>query len=200
MTDRAITVLDTPRLHLRRFNEGDAEALYRLDADPAVMRYISGGPETPRAVIEQQILPRFIREQDDAGRFGFWAAEHGGSFIGWFSLRRLDGLPEQAALGYRLCRAAWGKGLATEGARLLLDRGFQAADLEKVVATTYEDNLGSIAVMSKLGMRFQRSFRLQPADIEAMDTAAADAAEPFPGLDVEYAIDRRDWLQGQNRS
>lgn len=186
-------------MHLRRFTAGDADHLYQLDADPEVMRFITGGPGTPRAVIDKDILPRFVREQDAEGVFGFWAAELEGAFIGWFSLRPEAGVPRQATLGYRLTRAVWGAGLATEGARLLIDRGFEAGKLEEISATTYEDNAGSIAVMRKLGMRFERSFRLEATDIDAMDTASADPAEPFPGLDVEYVIDRQHWLAGRSR-
>jgi RimJ/RimL family protein N-acetyltransferase len=188
------TELSTDRLRLRRFIAADAENLFKLDADPEVMRFITGGAGTPRPTIEQQILPRFIREQDEAGIFGFWAAEHQRSFVGWFSLRALEGLPGEAALGYRFCRAAWGQGLATEGARRLVDRGFQQGGLDRIVATTYEENLGSIRVMQKLGMWFVRSFRLDAAGIAGMDTAEADPANAFPGVDVEYAIDRSNWL------
>lgn len=191
------TELSTDRLRLRRFTGSDAEALYHLDSDPAVMRFITGGAGTPRTVVERQILPRFIREQDQAGIFGFWAAEHGGHFIGWFSLRAIDGLPGEGTLGYRLCRQSWGQGLATEGACLLVDRGFRLGNLERIVATTYEDNLGSIRVLQKLGMRFERSFHMDAASIEAMDTAAANPANAFPGIDVEYAIDRSRWLAAE---
>lgn len=190
-------VLRTARLALRRFHDADAEVLYRLDADPEVMRFITGGAGTPRAVIDRQILPRFIREQDDAGIFGFWAAEHRGEFAGWFSLRRIDGLPGEATLGYRLHRQFWRQGLATEGARSLIDRGFRLGGLEKILATTYEDNLGSIAVMKKLGMRLQRSFRMSTEDIAALDTASSNPGQRFTGLDVEYAIDSVSWLSEQ---
>jgi RimJ/RimL family protein N-acetyltransferase len=187
-------VIGTERLSLRRFRPDDGASLELLDADPLVMRFITGGAATPREIIDRQILPRFIRERDDAGVLGFWAAEHTAAFIGWFSLRAIDGLPGQASLGYRLCRAFWGRGLATEGATALLDRGFRIGLLDQVFATTYEDNRASIAVMKKLGMRFHRSFRMTTAGLASLDTAAAEPGEMFPGEDVEYVIDRQDWL------
>ncbi len=191
------TVLTTDRLKLRRFTSADADRLFELDADPDVMRFITGGVATPRVVIEKQILPRFVREQDDAGVFGFWAAEMAETFIGWFSLRLVDDLPGEAALGYRLHRRFWGQGLASEGAQTLVARGFGLGSLEKISATTYEDNRASIAVMKKIGMRFQRSFQMEAADIEAMDTAAGDPAAAFPGADVEYAITVSHWRAGR---
>ena len=191
-------MLHTQRLQLRRFSEDDAEALFLLDADPEVMRFISGGAGTPREVIEEDVLPRFIREQDAEEIFGYWAAERCSAFIGWYSLRRVDGRPGEATLGYRLRRKAWGQGLATEGARLLMDRGFQLGALDKVLASTYQDNHASIAVMRKLGLDFQRSFSMTSAELRAMDTAALETSTPFPGLDVEYAIHRTSWLAGRS--
>ncbi len=58
-------------------------------------------------------------------------------------------------LGYRLHRFAWGRGLATEGARALVDRAF-ASGAARVVAETLARHRASIRVMEKLGMRFMR--------------------------------------------
>jgi RimJ/RimL family protein N-acetyltransferase len=84
--------------------------------------------------------------------------------------------------------------LATEGAGFLVDRGFRLGALEKIIATTYEENLPSIAVMTKLGLRFQRRFKMDAASIAAMDSAVADPDRLFPGDDVEYALERSSWL------
>ena len=45
------TLLETPRLRLRRFTAVDAEHLFALDNDPEVMRYLNGGVPTPRSVV-----------------------------------------------------------------------------------------------------------------------------------------------------
>ena len=45
-------LLESERLVLRRFTEGDAENLFDLDSDPEVMRYLSGGTPTPREVVQ----------------------------------------------------------------------------------------------------------------------------------------------------
>ena len=46
--------LETARLVLRRFTADDVDALYDLDADPAVTRFINGGRPTPRDEIRGQ--------------------------------------------------------------------------------------------------------------------------------------------------
>jgi len=114
------SILETERLVLRRFTEGDVDVLVELDSDPSVMRFITGGRVTPRSEIEDEILPAFLRHYARWPGWGFFAAEErvSATFLGWFHLRPGDGDPDdEVELGYRLRKEAWGKGYATEGAR-----------------------------------------------------------------------------------
>jgi RimJ/RimL family protein N-acetyltransferase len=195
-------LLETERLLLRRFTPDDAGNLYDLDSDPAVMRYLSGGEPTPRKVIEEEILPRFTRYDECHPGFGFWAAIEKGSgdFVGWFSLRPTEEAgARQASLGFRLRQAAWGQGYATEGARALIRLGFTELGVQRVVATTYEDNLASRRVMEKAGMTLGRRFRLTPADLDSVDTYQAPSQDLWNGDDVEYSLLRRDWEEQERR-
>ncbi|HEX4816842.1 MAG TPA: GNAT family N-acetyltransferase, partial [Nonomuraea sp.] len=74
--------LETDRLTLRRFADSDADDLFALHNDPDVMRYLNGGRPTPREVIVEETLPRFVGP-------GFLAAleRPSGAFVGWFHLR-----------------------------------------------------------------------------------------------------------------
>jgi RimJ/RimL family protein N-acetyltransferase len=115
-------LLETERLVLRRFTEADVDNLFDLDGDPDVMRFLSAGNSTPREVIENEILPRFLQSYERFAGFGYWAAieKSGGQFLGWFGFVPREGSrPDDVALGYRLRKSAWGKGYATEGARAL---------------------------------------------------------------------------------
>lgn len=190
--------LETERLILRRFTPDDADLLVALDSDPEVMRYLSGGPATPREVIEREILPSFIHSYERHG-YGCWAAiqKSSGNFLGWISLRPRDGAQDEASLGYRLHRAAWGQGYATEGARALLRRGFAELGTRRVLATTYEENHASRRVMEKLGLTLVRAYRLTPADLAATGTFDSADQEPWDGEDVEYAITREEWARQQ---
>src|SRR5512137_2561184 len=117
-----VIVLETPRLRLRHIVPADLDALVELDADPQVMRYISYGEPTPRARYEQEYLPRFLAYYTSTPRLGYWIAETRADdeFIGWFHLRpdRIDAGEQE--IGYRLRRAAWGQGYATELGRALV--------------------------------------------------------------------------------
>ena len=191
-------LLETKRLRLRRFTAEDVDHLFALDNDPEVMRYLNGGVPTPRQVIEQEILPGFMQIDSARPLFGFWAAElrASGEFVGWFSLRPLPENPRHASLGYRLVRAAWGQGLATEGVRALIHKGFAELGLVCVVATTYEHNVASRRVMEKVGMLLVRRFRITVEDLQATDTFHTDSMEVWDGDDVEYALDKAVWQAG----
>jgi RimJ/RimL family protein N-acetyltransferase len=192
--------LETERLALRRFTTADAENLFLLDSDPAVMRYLSGGKPTPRHMIEQEVLPRFLRSYERYEGFGVFAAvlKATGEFLGWFGFKPdKDGGADEISLGYRLRQAAWGKGYATEGARALISKGFVELGVRRVYATTYEENLASRRVMEKVGMKLVRTYRMTPAELLAEPTFDITAGEPWDGDDVEYALERVAWEQQQ---
>jgi RimJ/RimL family protein N-acetyltransferase len=65
----------------------------------------------------------------------------------------VDRVNRTGDLGYGLARDAWGKGLATEAARAVVDYGFSALGLAKVWARTDPRNAASVRVLEKLGMR-----------------------------------------------
>ena len=190
-------LLKTERLILRCFTAADAEHLHTLDNDPEVMRYLNGGAPTPMEIIKKEILPRFLMYDDERPVFGFWAAveEASGNFVGWFSLRLAVDHPAEAILGYRLLRSTWGKGYATEGVKALIAKGFSASDLQRITATTYEDNIASRRVMEKVGMTHVRSFRYTSEDLSKVDTSHLDSVEIWDGEDVEYALEKSDWLK-----
>jgi RimJ/RimL family protein N-acetyltransferase len=184
--------IETDRLIFRRFDAEDGNLLVDLDSDPEVMRYLTGGAATPRAVVERDVLPRMLRESDEPG-FGFWALFETDSseFVGWASLRKRG--DSDAELGYRLKRAAWGRGFGTEAARALIRTGFMELGLQRIVANTYEANLASRRVMEKLGLRHVRSFQITAEDLEHTGTFDVASTQLWDGEDVEYAIERAEW-------
>jgi RimJ/RimL family protein N-acetyltransferase len=75
--------LETERLVLRRFTTGDVDNLASLDADPDVMRFVSGGIPTSRDDIETEFLPAFLGYYQRYQAFGFWAAIEKSPGISW---------------------------------------------------------------------------------------------------------------------
>ena len=164
--------METARLRLRPLTPDDLEHLIALHGDPQVMGFISGTGE-PRDVVETRSLPDLPARRT-------WLLFEGETFVGWASLR-VEG--DEAELGYRLVRAAWGRGYASEAARALVDLGFRDLGLRRIWAQTMAVNTGSRRVMEAAGLRYVRTFHL------AWD-------DPLPGTEqgeVEYALTRGDW-------
>jgi len=185
---------------LRRFTEDDVGNLFDLDSDPEVMRFLTGGSPTPRTVIEADILPRFLRYHERFPGFGFWAAiaKATGEFLGWFSLRPLGEADlAEASLGFRLRQAAWGQGYATEGVRALICLAVADLGVQRLVATTYQDNLASRRVMEKAGMTLSRTFHMTTADLNCVDTYHVTSHDLWDGDDVEYSLQKCDWERQQ---
>ncbi|MEU1605284.1 GNAT family N-acetyltransferase [Micromonospora matsumotoense] len=183
MTGVDDVLLRTARLRLRRFTGDDVPHLVELDSDPEVMRFLTGGRPTPLATVRDEQLPRLLGQYDRYPGLGRWAAEDtvDGAFLGWFALDPSDdgAGPE---LGYRLRRAAWGRGLATEGARALVGHAFDIPGVRRVWAQTMAVNVRSRAVLAKAGLRYVRTFHL-------------DWADPIAGTEqgeVEYELLRAD--------
>ncbi len=90
-------------------------------------------------------------------------------------------------LGYRLNRAAWGRGYATEGARALVGKGFTDLGVQRVTANTMAVNAGSRRVMEKAGLTFVRAYTEDwPEAIEGSEHG-----------EVEYELTRETWQRGR---
>ena len=147
----------TDRLLLRRWRPEDKDAFAALNEDVEVMRYM---PRSLTRSESDQWVDNMEYEFERDG-FGLWALELPGeaSFIGFTGLNRV---PFQAhftpavEVGWRLARAFWGYGYATEAAHAVVQAGFQKFGLKEIVAETAEENLPSRRVMSRLGMRHDR--------------------------------------------
>jgi RimJ/RimL family protein N-acetyltransferase len=142
--------LSTDRLRLEPLAPEHADLLSRMDADPEVMRHVGG-----RALSREESLSALPRRTDptaDERGLGWWAGFQDDAFVGWWCLV-LDEDPSTAELGYRLPRCAWGRGLATEGSRAMLDHGFETVGLGSVWAETRDANLGSQRVLTKNALR-----------------------------------------------
>jgi RimJ/RimL family protein N-acetyltransferase len=88
--------------------------------------------------------------------YGMWAVEERatGAFIGRIGFNNPDGWPA-FEIGWTLGRPYWGKGYATEGARVALDYAFNKLDKPHVISLIHPENLGSISVAEKLGEKLE---------------------------------------------
>jgi RimJ/RimL family protein N-acetyltransferase len=143
-------VVETERLVLRRWRDGDAAAAAPIYAKPEVMQYIPHGTwDSDRTA---QIVAR-MRELEQTQGFGFYpiVLKESGTIAGHAGLGYLESSGE-IELAYVLDVPHWGKGLATEAGRALLAHGFRSIGLERIVAVAFPANQRSIEVMKRCGM------------------------------------------------
>lgn len=136
--------------------DADAEALARLHADPAGMRYWSTEPWTPGDHARAEAYLGAIDDGAKAGDLQQFAARLPGSsaLVGWVTLYRIDRTHRRAEIGYLLDTALWGRGLGRRMVGLALGHAFDALALHKIEADVDPRNTASCRLLEALG--FQR--------------------------------------------
>lgn len=150
---RTFEPIVTERLILREWRDEDLEPFAAMNADPEVMEHFVS--VLPRA--ESDAAAARIRMSQSERGFCPWAVELAGvaPFIGFIGLMvpRFDApFMPRVEVGWRLARAYWSRGYATEGARASLRFAFERLGLDEIVAMTVPRNVRSRAVMERLGM------------------------------------------------
>lgn len=145
---------DTPRLALLAWQDRHREPFAAMNADPEVMQFF---PALLSAEQSNAGVGVWRHQFADTG-WSNWAVElrETAEFIGFIGLsvpRRQLPFSPCVEIGWRLKRAAWGHGYATEGAQACLRIGFERLALEEIVSFTTLANARSIAVMKRIGMR-----------------------------------------------
>ena len=148
-----IRTLRTRRLLMRQWRASDFAPFADLNGDGETMRYF---PSVLSRAPSDAMAQRCLALIEERG-WGFWATEEAtsGRFVGFIGLHIPAGVfpfSPCVEVGWRLARAYWGKGLATEGAKAALDFAFEELGLEDVVSFTSVRNAKSEAVMQRLGM------------------------------------------------
>ena len=156
MSTTSTDALLTERLILRRPRDSDLEGFALLCADPEVMRYIGTGRPLDRGTAERS----FAIVQAHWARHGSGLrsaiSRDDGEYLGFVGLavvpaRSVAG--GETEIGWRLRRAAWGKGYATEGALAVRDQAVAELGMTALVSLIQPGNDASARVADKLGMR-----------------------------------------------
>lgn len=155
-------VAETERLILREILPSDLDGMFALDSDPEVHQYLGNKPVTDK---EQLItLINFIRQQYLDHGIGRWAIidKKTNEFIGWTGLKFVTELNNNHQnyydLGYRIRRAYWGLGIATETAMISRDYAFRKLKVNEIYAAASVENIGSNKILQKIGMQLTETF------------------------------------------
>ncbi|HEX2142549.1 MAG TPA: GNAT family N-acetyltransferase [Candidatus Limnocylindria bacterium] len=177
----------TERLLLRRWRDADRAPFAELNADPRVREHFPG---TQSAAQSDASVMQYEAHWAQHG-WGPWAVEVPGeaAFIGFIGLSVTDhlGVPI-VEVGWRLERAWWGRGYATEGAGESLRFGFEELGLAEIVSFTVPQNVRSRRVMERIGL-------VRDAALDFDHPRVDPSAYPHLVRHVVYRQSREDWLR-----
>jgi RimJ/RimL family protein N-acetyltransferase len=155
MPEQRVPELHTARTRLGAWRQADREPFAALNADPVVMEHF---PATLSRVESDAFADRAEATLQERG-WGLWAVEveGGGGFAGFVGLNEAvfeAPFTPAVEIGWRLARAFWNRGLATEAALAVADHAFGVLGMEELVSFTATSNLASRRVMEKIGMQY----------------------------------------------
>lgn len=150
------TILETNRVLLRKFDISDAVNFYELNSNPNVIKYT--GNSAFKDVNEAR---KFLENYSDYQRNGYgrWAVinKSTNQFLGWCGLKYDEDLDE-TDIGFRFFEHFWNQGFATESAKACIDYGFNELHLKTIVGRAMKENMASIKVLEKIGLKFEKAF------------------------------------------
>jgi ribosomal-protein-alanine N-acetyltransferase len=164
-----MTVLTTPRLSLVPFNDTHLEGLRAINADPEVMRFITGRPETREETLAaiERVKARWLE-----WGFSWWSfiEAQSGEIIGAGCIQYLGrDTANPLEIGWRLRRDKWRQGFAIEAAVAMAAFAFQTVGAPLLCAVCEPENFASAAVMRKLGMRYRGIERWYDTDMATFE-------------------------------
>ena len=161
-------VLETERLVLRWLTPADAPFILELLNDPGWLRFI--GDRGVRTVEDARsyLLKGPIAMVERLG-FGLYLTERKSDNVpmGICGLIKRDGL-EDIDIGFAFLPAYTGKGYAVEAAIATMAYGKSTFGLKRIVGITSRDNVSSIKLLEKIGLKFERMVRMHKDDEEVM--------------------------------
>lgn len=185
MLDHKGTVtLETNRLILRRFELGDAAAMFRNWANNAeVTKYLTWEPHG-KVEVSRDVLKSWVESYDKPDYY-HWAIVYGGEAIGGISVVGMNERYEKCEIGYCIGRAHWGKGIMPEAFTAVINYLFGTVGFHRIEAKHDVENPNSGKVMTKCGLKNEglerESIKFQCGEWHDTKT---------------YAILRGEWVKG----
>jgi RimJ/RimL family protein N-acetyltransferase len=178
--NRTMTMLTTSRLRLEPLADSHLAGFNAMNADPQVMRYLTGKPET---LEESKTVIERVKGRWASVGYSWWALveRDSGELVGAGALQNLRReaapLPDPDCpleIGWRLRRDRWGRGYAIEAATAIVDFAFDRFQPDELLAVCHPDNAASSGVMKRLGMTDQRLQRWYGKEMTTFRLGAAE--------------------------
>ena len=151
-------MIETKRLLIRKFEAKDFKQLYNLDSNPLVHKYLYNSPMESYVEAKEYIQSQLTQyEKHGVGRLAVLDKKN--NFIGWAGLKFNDSMINNKTnfydLGYRLKPNQWGKGIATEASKAILD---YYKNLKNICGIASVENIASNKVLIKSGLVYVNKF------------------------------------------
>ena len=155
--------LETERLILRPLEISDAEAMFAMDNNPNVHKYLW---QQPTQELNETIkIIKMVQKQYEENKIGRFATiiKETSEFIGWTGIKFVNNHVENGNTnfydyGYRLNEKFWNKGFATEASIAWLEHGFNQMKIHEMNAYTHAENGASNHVLQKVGFNFVEDY------------------------------------------
>ncbi|MBC7440036.1 MAG: GNAT family N-acetyltransferase [Flavobacterium sp.] len=155
--------LQTNRLILRPLKISDAQAMFDMNKNPEVHKYLWQTIE--KNIGESIKVIDYVQKQYKENKIGRFATilKETNEFIGWTGIKFVNEQTENGNTnfydyGYRLDQKFWNKGYATEASIAWLDYGFNQMKIEKMNAYTHFENGASNHILEKVGFNFIENY------------------------------------------
>ncbi len=144
--------LETDRLYLKKIVDEYAHDMYDYAKDPLVTRYLTWSPHSSLKETQRHI--KLLQKKYKSGFYNDWGIveKSTGRMIGTCGFTSFDEKKNMAEIGYVLSKDYWGRGLAAEAAKRVMQFGREVFGLTSFYAKCIEGNNASISVMKKCGM------------------------------------------------
>lgn len=164
-------LLNTSRLLLRPFNDGDLENVFKGLSHPAVIKYYG---VNYKSITETQIQMDWFKELE-ANNTGIWWAINdieGKVFYGGVGLNNLSQEHQKAEIGFWLLPSFWGKGIVQEAVNVVCIYGVEKIGLHRIEALVESENKNCKNLMAKLN--FKHEGTMQDCEVKNGDFISLD--------------------------
>ncbi|MGK0385641.1 MAG: ribosomal-protein-alanine N-acetyltransferase [Patiriisocius sp.] len=157
--------LETERLLLRPFKLGDEAGVLEFASNTLTQQYTGDIVRTSMEEVKQLIQNVWLHDYATYG-YGRFAVIHkeDNKIIGFNGIKFLKDI-HQTDLGYRFLPQYWGKGIATESSKAILEYAFTTLKLAEIIAHVLPENPASAKVLEKLAFQ-KTAFKPYPGETE----------------------------------
>lgn len=156
-------LIETNRLIIRNWTIEDVQDYYAIVSDPDVMKFIGNGK--PQSYEEAELyVKKCIKSAAEIGWSRFAVVDkETNELMGFCGFAHYN---NELDFGWRYAKKFWGRGFGTEAAKAVLKFGIKKFKFSRIVCISYPENRGSIRIIEKIGMKFEKEINLNQRKVK----------------------------------